>query len=238
MANSEFKNAPPLYGWAIGVAAGVLMFGVSLLVLDIGGNGSVAIGVVVALIVGLIFTFAETKPEASTSHNSGAADATATAGAGAVSAAKAAAPVAKSTAPAADTAPGSAATSTATPAPSTPLATPAAAAPAPANAAPATPAAAAASSAATQEVEAEQPKGLDAPVGTKDDLKRISGVGPVLEGKLNGLGFFHFWQIAKWTRAEVEWVDGYLSFKGRIDRDNWISQATKLAEESPSKPPA
>jgi NADH-quinone oxidoreductase subunit E len=222
MANSEFKNAPPLYGWAIGVAAGVLMFGVSLLVLDIGGNGSVAIGVVVALIVGLIFTFAETKPEASTSHNSGAADATA--GAGAVSAAKAAAPVAKSTAPAADTAPGSAATSTATPAP--------------ANAAPATPAAAAASSAATQEVEAEQPKGLDAPVGTKDDLKRISGVGPVLEGKLNGLGFFHFWQIAKWTRAEVEWVDGYLSFKGRIDRDNWISQATKLAEESPSKPPA
>jgi NADH-quinone oxidoreductase subunit E len=83
-----------------------------------------------------------------------------------------------------------------------------------------------------------QPKGLDAPMGDEDDLKRISGVGPVLEGKLNGLGFYHFWQISRWTRAEVDWVDGYLSFKGRIDRDNWIDQATKLAEDSPSKPPA
>ena len=88
------------------------------------------------------------------------------------------------------------------------------------------------------EVAPEQPKGLDAPIGAKDDLKRISGVGPVLEGKLNALGFFHFWQIARWTRAEVDWVDGYLSFKGRIDRDNWISQAAKLAEDSPARPPA
>lgn len=63
-----------------------------------------------------------------------------------------------------------------------------------------------------------------------DDLKLISGVGPKLEGVLNGLGIYKFSQIAKWKKAEREWVDGYLNFKGRIDRDNWVSQAKKLAK--------
>lgn len=206
MAHSEFKEAPPLYGWAIAVAAGALMFGVSLIVIGIGGNGSVAIGAVVALIVGVIFTLAESAPKGAASHPAeGAAPAAAAPGAERVSA----------------------------PAPASAPAAPAAAPDAPAaEAAPASIAEAAA------EVAPSQPKGLDAPIGDKDDLKRMSGVGPVLEGKLNALGFFHFWQIAGWTRAEVDWVDSYLSFKGRIDRDNWIEQATKLAAESPSKPPA
>jgi NADH-quinone oxidoreductase subunit E len=62
--------------------------------------------------------------------------------------------------------------------------------------------------------------------GKADDLKRISGVGPKLEGLLNEMGFFHFDQIAAWTPAEVAWVDARLKFKGRIERDNWIAQAT------------
>ena len=64
-----------------------------------------------------------------------------------------------------------------------------------------------------------------------DDLKRISGVGPKLEGVLNGLGIYKFEQISKWKKAEREWVDGYLKFKGRIDRDNWVAQAKKLMKE-------
>ena len=64
-----------------------------------------------------------------------------------------------------------------------------------------------------------------------DDLKRISGVGPKLEGVLNGLGIYKFEQISIWKKAEREWVDGYLKFKGRIDRDNWVAQAKKLAKE-------
>ncbi len=64
-----------------------------------------------------------------------------------------------------------------------------------------------------------------------DDLKRISGVGPKLEGVLNGLGIYKFDQIAKWKKAECDWVDGYLNFKGRIARDNWVAQAKKLAKE-------
>jgi len=54
--------------------------------------------------------------------------------------------------------------------------------------------------------------------------------GPKLEGVLNELGFWHFDQIAKWTSAEVAWVDSRLKFKGRIERDDWISQAKDLAK--------
>jgi NADH-quinone oxidoreductase subunit E len=67
--------------------------------------------------------------------------------------------------------------------------------------------------------------------GKPDDLKRISGVGPKLEGLLNEMGFYHFDQIAAWTPAEVVWVDARLKFKGRIERDDWIAQATALAAE-------
>lgn len=67
--------------------------------------------------------------------------------------------------------------------------------------------------------------------GEKDDLKQISGVGPKIEGILNDLGIFYFSQVADWSRENVEWVDSYLSFKGRIDRENWIQQAKVLSGE-------
>ena len=75
-----------------------------------------------------------------------------------------------------------------------------------------------------------RPAGLEAPRGGKgDDLKTISGIGPKLEVVLNDLGIYHFDQIASWTKGEVEWVDDYLKFKGRIARDGWIKQASDLA---------
>jgi NADH-quinone oxidoreductase subunit E len=77
-----------------------------------------------------------------------------------------------------------------------------------------------------------KPQGLKAArAGGPDDLKQISGVGPKIEGILHSLGFFHFDQIAAWKKKEREWVDGYLRFKGRIDRDEWIKQARALARE-------
>ena len=76
-----------------------------------------------------------------------------------------------------------------------------------------------------------QPETITAPRGgAADDLKLISGVGPKLEGVLNDLGFWHFDQIAKWSANEIEWVDSRLKFKGRIVRDDWMSQAAKLAK--------
>ena len=75
----------------------------------------------------------------------------------------------------------------------------------------------------------KKPRGVKAPK-QPDDLKLISGVGPKLEGTLNELGIYKFAQIAKWTKAEIDWVDDYLSFKGRIERDDWIKQAAALAK--------
>lgn len=65
--------------------------------------------------------------------------------------------------------------------------------------------------------------------GQADDLKQISGVGPVLEGKLNSLGIYNFSQVAAFTPEEITMVDARLSFKGRIEREDWLGQAAKLA---------
>jgi large subunit ribosomal protein L15 len=83
---------------------------------------------------------------------------------------------------------------------------------------------------APAELEGTRPEGLAAPEGEPDDLKKIGGVGPKLETTLNELGIYHYRQIAEFTPDNVTWVDGYLSFKGRIDRDDWIGQAKALAE--------
>lgn len=74
------------------------------------------------------------------------------------------------------------------------------------------------------------PVRLAKPTGKADDLKMISGVGPKLEKTLNGLGFWHFNQIGKWNKSDVAIVDDELSFKGRIERDDWIKQAKALAK--------
>ncbi len=63
-----------------------------------------------------------------------------------------------------------------------------------------------------------------------DDLKLISGVGPKLESVLHGLGIYTYQQVASWKKAERDWVDNYLKFKGRIERDDWVKQAKALAK--------
>jgi len=67
--------------------------------------------------------------------------------------------------------------------------------------------------------------------GTKDDLKRISGVGPMLEKLLNKNGVYYFWQVASWSSNDIKIMDQRLDvFKGRILRDNWVSQARQLQQ--------
>ena len=68
-----------------------------------------------------------------------------------------------------------------------------------------------------------------------DDLKEINGVGPKLEEKLNSIGIYVFKQIADWTDANVAEFDELLSFKGRIERDEWISKAKELHAEKHGK---
>ncbi|WP_109467410.1 endonuclease [Albibacillus kandeliae] len=79
--------------------------------------------------------------------------------------------------------------------------------------------------------EGRAPGAVDAARGGKaDNLKKIKGVGPKLEGVLNGVGVYHFDQIAAWSEADVAWADENLvGFKGRVSRDDWVAQAKILA---------
>ena len=63
-----------------------------------------------------------------------------------------------------------------------------------------------------------------------DDLTDISGVGPVIVKKLAAEGITTFAQVAAWTDADVEAIEGKLSFKGRVGREDWIAQAKELAK--------
>ena len=79
-------------------------------------------------------------------------------------------------------------------------------------------------------VKAAAPELLKKPHGKADDLKLIWGVGPAFEKLLNKTGVWHFDQIASWTSQDIDHVDALLKgFHGRIRRDDWVSQARKLA---------
>jgi predicted flap endonuclease-1-like 5' DNA nuclease len=64
----------------------------------------------------------------------------------------------------------------------------------------------------------------------KDNLKMISGIGPVIEKKLNTLGIYTFRQISEFTPQTIDHVTSSIKFfPDRIGRDNWIGQAAALA---------
>ncbi len=74
----------------------------------------------------------------------------------------------------------------------------------------------------------DRPKGIEKPAAV-DDLKLISGIGPKNEAILHELGIYTFAQVASWKKAERAWVDAYLNFHGRIEREDWVKQAKALA---------
>ena len=75
-------------------------------------------------------------------------------------------------------------------------------------------------------------KGFKRPSGQPDDLKLIAGITPELEGKLNKLGLIKFEQIANFSDDDIANVDEALALEGRIERDDWVSQARRLLAES------
>jgi predicted flap endonuclease-1-like 5' DNA nuclease len=196
MRKAENINAPNLWGWAIGAAAGLVAFGVLVIVGEFNLFPAAFLGACVAALAGLVLGMPW----------------------GAGSPAGGAMPAARAAAHAAS-APAEAAPAKAEPA------RPAAAAPA---ALMATPAAAPAAKAATA-----GPERLKTARGGKaDDLKEIEGIGPAMERLLNELGFHHFDQIASWSEADVALVDAEMkTFKGRITRDKWVSQARIIVAE-------
>ncbi len=70
------------------------------------------------------------------------------------------------------------------------------------------------------------------PEGPPDDLKKLPGVGPATEKKLNALGITTYAQIAAFTAEEIERVDTALKLKGKIEADDWPALAKELALKS------
>ena len=62
-----------------------------------------------------------------------------------------------------------------------------------------------------------------------DDLKRIKGIGPILERDLNAVGVYNFSQIAEFSQNDIDNVNTAFDFPGRIERDEWIPQAKSLS---------
>ena len=79
--------------------------------------------------------------------------------------------------------------------------------------------------------QAKEKDSIIAKAGAVDDLTRISGVGPVLAGKLEKLGVTSFQQIADFTKEDIDRIDDELNFKGRIERDDWVKQAKAFLKE-------
>src|SRR4029450_9432236 len=83
-----------------------------------------------------------------------------------------------------------------------------------------------------EEVPAENPMGFEAlsgPRGVADDLKKLAGVSPAIEKKLNDLGILHYWQIASLGPAAAHAVGEEAGLPGRVD--GWIAAAKELSAE-------
>ncbi|MGL4236020.1 hypothetical protein [Tabrizicola sp.] len=236
MRKAENVNAPSLSGWVIGAAAGLVCFGVLVIVGKFDLSPAAALGGLLALIVGLILGMPwGSKP----GRTMPAMTADEPAAAAAPPTRTEAAPVARAEpAPPAPVEPAPVAQAEATPAAfvSAPVEKPA---PAP-KAAPKPKAAAKPKAEAKPKAAAKPkvakpagPERLSGPrKGKADDLKEIEGIGPAMEKLVNGMGFYHFDQIASWSDADVALVDAEMkSFKGRITRDKWVAQAKIIVTE-------
>jgi small subunit ribosomal protein S2 len=83
-----------------------------------------------------------------------------------------------------------------------------------------------------EELPAEKTLGfepLSGPRGVADDLKKLTGVSPTIEKKLNDLGIFHFQQIADLSPIAAHNVGEEVGLPGRVE--GWIAKAKELTAE-------
>lgn len=88
------------------------------------------------------------------------------------------------------------------------------------------------SKATTTKSKASKPNAKSKAGKTKgDNIKKINGIGPVFEKKLNSIGVNKFEHIAAWTNADADRIDEELELSGRPQREDWIAKAKILAAE-------
>jgi predicted flap endonuclease-1-like 5' DNA nuclease len=221
MRKVENRNAPNLWGWTIGAAAGLVAFGVLVIVGEFDLFPAAALGGGIAALAGLVLgmPWGATVPSGPVVRK--AAEPSKAVEAAPLRVTEAVAqPAAFVSAPVAAPAPAP----KSAPAPKAAAKPKAKAAPKPAAEKPA---------AKPKAAKPAGPERLKAPrKGKADDLKEIEGIGPAMEKLVNEMGFFHFDQIASWSDADVALVDSEMkSFKGRITRDKWVAQAKIIVTE-------
>src|SRR5437868_1449597 len=70
---------------------------------------------------------------------------------------------------------------------------------------------------------------LPGPRGVADDLKKLTGVSPAIEKKLNDLGIFHYSQIAELSTEAAHNVGEEVGLPGRVQ--GWVAKAKELTAE-------
>jgi large subunit ribosomal protein L19 len=75
-------------------------------------------------------------------------------------------------------------------------------------------------------------KGFKKPKGAPDDLTQITGVTAELATRLAGIGVIKFEQIANFSDDDIANVDETLGLEGRVEKDDWVSQAQRLLAEA------
>jgi small subunit ribosomal protein S2 len=70
---------------------------------------------------------------------------------------------------------------------------------------------------------------LSGPRGVADDLKKLPGISPTIEKKLNDLGIFHYSQIAELNPTAAHNVGEEVGLPGRVD--SWVAKAKELTAE-------
>ena len=89
------------------------------------------------------------------------------------------------------------------------------------------------------EKKAAAPAAVTAPIAAAtsggDDISLIGGIGPKIHKALTDLGITTFAQVARWTPADVERIEGEIKQKGRVAREEWIEQAKELMAGKPPR---
>jgi len=70
---------------------------------------------------------------------------------------------------------------------------------------------------------------LPGPRGVADDLKKLTGVSPAIEKKLNDIGIFHYQQIAELSPEAAHNVGEEVGLPGRVQ--GWVNKAKELTAE-------
>lgn len=64
-----------------------------------------------------------------------------------------------------------------------------------------------------------------------DDLKQLSGIGPVLEKKLIAEGITSIEQVANLTKEKIAELDEKIGIKGKIE-DTWLNEANEILKNN------